>query len=169
MIAAGIIAGGVGMSAAYAGGLADCFNRAGEMYGVSPNLLSAIALTESSYNQTAHNVNSDGSEDLGLMQINSWWLSALAPYHIGRERLLSDGCLNIHVGAWILKQEIQRLGPTWRAVGAYNAKSPDKARRYAAQVYRAYRSHGGNAALEASRNSVPVSSPVQPRYRRPGQ
>ena len=50
-----------------------------------------------------------------------------------RQRLL-DPCINTHVGAWILAQNIRRHGYGWDAVGAYNARSPVKRNAYAHRV-----------------------------------
>lgn len=112
---------------------AACFDQAATRYGVSSSLLRAISLVESGSNSTARNRNVDGSEDVGHMQINSRWLRALSSYGIGREQLL-DPCINTHVGAWILAQNIRRLGYNWEAVGAYNARSPGKRAAYARRV-----------------------------------
>lgn len=114
-------------------GHANCFEQAGARYGVSPVLLSAISRVESNGNPLARNVNRDGSEDLGHMQINSRWLRVLASYGIDRQSLL-DPCLNTHVGAWILSQNIRAHGYRWEAVGAYNASSPGKRILYAHRV-----------------------------------
>jgi soluble lytic murein transglycosylase-like protein len=57
---------------------AHCFEQAGARYGVAPALLEAISTVESGGNPQARNVNRDGSEDLGHMQINSRWLGILA-------------------------------------------------------------------------------------------
>jgi soluble lytic murein transglycosylase-like protein len=48
------------------------------------------------------------------MQINSRWLGDTVAYGIGREQLF-DPCINTHVGAWILAQNISRLGYGWEA------------------------------------------------------
>jgi soluble lytic murein transglycosylase-like protein len=113
---------------------AFCFEEAGEKYGVSPQLLWAIAKTESHFNPRAVNYNQDGSFDYGVMQINSSWYAAL-----GHERWmhLGDACYNVQVGAWILSQCIQRYGYTWTAVGFYNGVSKDKRAAYAVSVYQA--------------------------------
>lgn len=115
-----------------------CFEQAGTRYGVSPLILQAIAQQESGMNPRAMNRNRNGTRDIGIMQINSSWLGFLARYHI-READLLDACTNIHVGAWILGSNFQRMGVSWEAVGAYNAVSPDKRARYATQVIRRLR------------------------------
>ncbi|WP_341678714.1 lytic transglycosylase domain-containing protein [Niveibacterium sp. SC-1] len=66
------------------------WESAGQKHGVSPYLLYAIAKTESSLNPRATNRNGNGSEDVGLMQINSVWLPTLARYGITRADLF-DG------------------------------------------------------------------------------
>lgn len=107
----------------------------GEKYGIDPRLLYAIAKTESNLNPAAMNrANRNGSVDIGMMQINSSWLPTLARYGI-TERHLLDPCTSLEVGAWILAHNMRRLGPSWDAVGAYNAASADKRAAYARKVY----------------------------------
>lgn len=111
---------------------AFCFEEAGAIYRVSPQLLWAIAKVESSFNASALNRNENGSYDVGLMQINSAWAKVL-----GEELWASLGnpCQNVKVGAWILAQCMRRYGYTWEAVGCYNATSPDKRAKYAWKVF----------------------------------
>lgn len=105
-------------------------------YRLNPYLLFAIAKTESGLKpQIKSKLNADGSYDIGLMQINSSWLPKLSRYGIS-ETSLYDSCINLDVGAWILAENMGRLGNTWDAVGAYNAKSPDKRVVYARKVLR---------------------------------
>lgn len=109
---------------------ADCLDSAARYHGVDSMLLRSIAMHESGMIPSAINrSNADGSEDIGLMQINSMHLRRLARYGIDRAALL-DGCTNAYVGAWILRENIDRYGMTWRAVGAYNASTPSKQLRY---------------------------------------
>lgn len=115
-----------------------CYQQAATYYDVSADILRAIARVESGNNPAATNTNLDGSEDVGLMQINSWWLPRLKAYGITREHLL-DPCTNISVGAWILRQEINQQGPTWKAIGRYNAKTPSKATAYGKKVFQAWK------------------------------
>ena len=112
-----------------------CWEDAATRYQVSSVLLYAIARTESGLNPQAIGRNSNGSRDIGLMQINSAWLPTLASHGIG-ERDLFEPCVNIHVGAWILAGNVSRLGYTWEAVGAYNAANPALRRSYVEKVRR---------------------------------
>ena len=112
-----------------------CWEEAAARYGVSSALLYAIARTESGGDPAAIGRNSNGSRDIGLMQINSSWLATLAPHGIGEQELL-EPCTNIQVGAWILAGNVQRLGYTWEAIGAYHAADPARRRAYATRVYR---------------------------------
>jgi soluble lytic murein transglycosylase-like protein len=112
-----------------------CWEEAAQRYRVNPAMLVAIARTESGLNPNAINRNSNGSVDLGLMQINSRWFPLLRQYGIG-EQQLRDPCTSIHVGAWILSQNMQRLGNSWDAVGAYNSSQPAQRAAYAQRVYR---------------------------------
>ena len=111
---------------------AFCFAEAGEEFQISPQLLESIARTESNLNSRAINRNSNGSADYGLMQINSYWLKT---FGLSGETLLNDACYNTRVGAWVLKQCIDRYGYNWEAVGCYNAASKTKRARYAWKVY----------------------------------
>ncbi len=122
-----------GLAPAGADELHSCFRRASIRYDISQRLLEAIAHVESSGNPMAVNQNSNGSEDIGLMQINSFWLPKLEKYGIMRQDLF-DPCVNINVGAWILADNIYRHGYNWEAVGAYNAASQDKRLKYARKV-----------------------------------
>ncbi|MBN3787348.1 transglycosylase SLT domain-containing protein [Burkholderia sp. Ac-20353] len=133
------IASTVAMSSALSGlARADCLDDAAAFQHVSVSLMRGIAQVESGMNPNAVNTNTNGTVDIGLMQINSTWLPTLAREGITRESLF-DACTNAYVGAWILSQNIRQLGPNWNAIGAYNSASPDKRLAYARKVYDAIR------------------------------
>jgi soluble lytic murein transglycosylase-like protein len=100
-------------------GKQNCWNSAGEKYNLNPYLLYAIAEKESSLNPLAVNARDDTDEDVGLMQINTFWFPHLKRYGINRSDLF-HACTSIHVGAWVLAQSILVFGNTWESVGAYN-------------------------------------------------
>lgn len=120
---------------------AACFDEAAARYGLPASLLKAISRVESSGNPHAVNRNSNGSYDIGHMQINSQWLPVLQRYGID-QRMLLDACVSTYVGAWVLAQNIRRYGYTWTAVGAYNATSPSKRMVYARKVAAALQREG---------------------------
>jgi hypothetical protein len=117
---------------------ADRLDDAATFQKVSVSSLRGIAQVESGMNLNAVNTNTNGTVDIGLMQINSTWLPTLAREGITRESLF-DACTNAYVGAWILSQNIRQLGANWNAIGAYNSASPDKRLAYARKVYDAIR------------------------------
>lgn len=100
---------------------ATCWIQAGKRYRIEPELLQAIAITESSLDSKALHKNNDGSYDIGLMQINSRHLTHLEKYNITKDDLLNSPCLSVMTGAWILSGFIQKYGYSWKAIGAYNA------------------------------------------------
>lgn len=115
---------------------ASCFEDAAQRYSLPVDVLKAISQVESDGNPRAiSKPNKDGSYDIGHMQINSSWLPRLAKYGIDESKLL-DPCINTHVGAWLLAENVYRMGMTWNAVGAYNADSVSKRLIYARKIAR---------------------------------
>ncbi|MCF5052298.1 transglycosylase SLT domain-containing protein [Pseudomonas syringae] len=101
--------------------LADCWVETASRYDIEPELLQAIAAVESGNRADAINTtNSNGTRDIGLMQINSIHLPRLLKQGITEDRLLSEPCLSVEVGASILAEFIRRFGYNWTAVGSYN-------------------------------------------------
>jgi Transglycosylase SLT domain len=132
----GLVAPGCFLIFSMPGAFADCLDDAAAYHGVPPVLARAIAMQESGMHpETVSRRNTNGTYDIGLMQINSAWLPLLAHYGIS-ESALHDACVNAYVGTWILQQDIARYGVTWEAVGAYNAASPSKRELYATAIYR---------------------------------
>ncbi|WP_321853348.1 lytic transglycosylase domain-containing protein [Paraburkholderia tropica] len=119
---------------------ADCLDDAAAYRHINAQLVRAIAKQESGMRADAVNVNRNGTEDIGLMQINSSWLPKLARYGIRREHLF-NACVNAYVGTWILASNIRQFGPTWKAVGAYNSPTSAHQLVYANSIYRRLQGH----------------------------
>lgn len=94
------------------------------------NRESALALIERASAQRK-------SFDIGVMQINSYWLRRLKLDPVD----VIDPRINIIIGCWILSEELKRYGMTWKAIGAYHTpidKNPARARAYANKVLRTW-------------------------------
>ena len=116
--------------------VAKCFEEASVRFGyANPNVLRAMALQESSGMCIwRHPVNANGSYDIGCMGINSSWLPMLHKKFGITEQDLYDPCTNVHVGAWIHAKNVRQYGDSWRAVGAFNARSEHKRVAYAWKI-----------------------------------
>jgi soluble lytic murein transglycosylase-like protein len=117
---------------------AHCFKEASARYNVPASLLKAIAKHESGGRTHAVNTNTNGSRDIGLMQINSGWLPVLNRHGL-QEKDLYDPCVNVLIAAWILSNNFQKLGYTTQGLGAYNAVTPWKRERYARQILQSFK------------------------------
>lgn len=138
------------------------FGQVADEFSLHPEILNAIADHESGYNPWALNIegrsvypasreealsiiekNRDKSYDVGLMQVNSYWIRKfeLSP----AEALEPEE--NLRLGAWILRSCLDRYGYNWRAIGAYHTGSPKnlpgRSRAYAVKVMKKY-----NALME---------------------
>ncbi len=114
---------------------ANCWVETANRYDIEPELLQAIAAVESGLRADSINpANSNGTRDIGLMQINSIHLPRLLKQGITEERLLSEPCLSVEVGASILAEFIQRFGYNWTAVGSYNVGLGDGPQREALRM-----------------------------------
>jgi soluble lytic murein transglycosylase-like protein len=127
------------------------FQQAAQSFDVPADLIRAIARVESGLSPWTINVEGKGyvfdskekamekaqeadksgkSYDSGVMQVNNFWLKK---YGIPLEAAL-DPAANIHLGSWILKQELLRHGETWSAVGAYHSPNTDKSQIYIEKI-----------------------------------
>lgn len=129
---------------------AYCFREAGNAMKVDPLLLLAISIQESRLQSGVVGVNRPGrgpvSYDYGLMQINSDNVKRLfRQYGIDSDLLLKNPCINVYVGAFLLRKNFDQYGANWFSVGAYNAGTKlnrlQAARRksYANKIQKIYR------------------------------
>ena len=106
-----------------------CMALTAAVYHLPPRVLPSIQAVEGGRPGVVH-VNSDGSEDLGVMQINQLWIRPLArrtrlPDAIVHDRLLSDPCFNIAAAGLIMRTFLNETkGDLMRAVGNYHSHTP---------------------------------------------
>jgi len=68
-----------------------------------------------------------------MMQVNSIHHRRLANYGVHSAELF-EPCKAVYVVAWLLRQEMDRYGNTWTAVGAHRSKTPKYRDAYVAKV-----------------------------------
>lgn len=83
--------------------------------------------------------NNNGTWDMGPMQVNTCHMEELSPFGLTEREIEENGCLNIQVGAWLLKRQMTQTGNIAEAVGRYHSwREPHKGRyqRKAAIAYK---------------------------------
>jgi len=85
--------------------------------------------------------NSNGTADLGPMQVNTSWVSTMARrWHSTPNRtyaaLRDNACASLEAGSWILGQALtQSHGDLWQAVAWYHSHTPRFGRAYLMRFY----------------------------------
>ncbi len=116
-----------------------CMAAAAAFYHLPPRVLPSIHAVEGGRLGTVH-PNTDGSQDLGLMQVNTLWIGPLSrlaalPPELVRVRLIGDGCFNIAASAAIMRAYLNEAGGNlMRAVGYYHSHTPALSQDYQARV-----------------------------------
>ena len=118
--------------------LAACLMLASQTYSVPPAVLVGIYKAEGGkVGQEVKNTN--GSYDLGPMQINTIWMPELAKkWGVSEETakrwVRDDACTNVGVSAWILKGHLQETGNLSQAIAHYHSRTPVHGTRYKKRV-----------------------------------
>ncbi len=104
----------------------SCMALVAQIYVLPPRVLPSIQRTEGGRPGLVSR-NRNGSEDYGVMQVNSLWLVPLARYTgLGpaqvRERLIALPCFNIAAAGLILRTYLDEAqGDLMQAVGNYHS------------------------------------------------
>jgi hypothetical protein len=118
--------------------LAACLMLASQTYSVPPAVLVGIYKAEGGkVGQEVKNTN--GTADLGPMQINTIWLPELADKwgvseDTARKWVRDDACTNVGVSAWILKGHLDETGSLSKAIAHYHSRTPRHGTRYKKRV-----------------------------------
>ena len=112
-----------------------------QIYALPPRVLPSIQAVEGGGPGVVHR-NTDGTEDMGVMQINTLWIGALARYSRldpaeVRTRLLLRPCYNIAAAGLIMRTYLDETrGDLMRAIGNYHSHTPLRNQTYQAKVLR---------------------------------
>lgn len=101
-------------------------------------------------------LNSNGSHDLGPLQVNSFWVPKIAamvsrrPAEV-RAWLIADPCFNVQAARWIFLSGLHATGDYWKAIGVYHSPTASRQRMYVASVSRHLARRFGRSAFSAQR------------------
>ena len=121
-----------------------CMAAVAAYYHLPPRVLPSIQMVEGGRVGLAQH-NLDGSDDLGVMQVNTRWVPPLArvtglTVAAVHTRLVFDPCFNIAAAGAILRTRLDlEHGDLMRAVGDYHSHTPALNQGYQAQVLAAAR------------------------------
>lgn len=119
-----------------------CMALVAHLYVLPPRVLPSIQAVEGGAPGMVSR-NANGSEDLGVMQVNSLWIGPLARYTgldggTVRARLVVRPCFNIAAAGAILRLYLDQAGgDVMRAVGFYHSHTPPLRDAYLAKVMQA--------------------------------
>ncbi|MDQ1090611.1 hypothetical protein QE400_000024 [Xanthomonas sacchari] len=122
----------------------DCVASAAARYQLPLPIFKAVVGEEAGW-VGLKKPNKNGSFDYGPAQINSVHLGELARYGVSEKQLMWDRCVNLHVSAYRLRFEINRVGDVWRGVGNYHSRTPTVSRAYAERVRKRVAASQGEA------------------------
>jgi hypothetical protein len=127
--------------------LAACLMLASQNFQVPPQALIAIMQVEGGHVGQAVGPNINGSYDLGPMQVNTRWVPELqkiwhTDYATALYRVRDDGCVNVHVAAWILRQRVNETGNLYKGIAAYHSYTPVHGNQYLQKIIVALRRMG---------------------------
>jgi len=116
-----------------------CMATVAAFYHLPPRALPSIQQVEGG-RPGAVSVTANGTEDLGVMQVNTIWIGPLArraklPEAEVRRRLIGDACFNIAAAGAILRTYMEEeRGDLMRAIGDYHSHTPARNQAYQAKV-----------------------------------
>ena len=148
----------------------DCLTAAGSVYNEPPSVL-VILLNVEGGRLGAVTPNTNGTVDIGPMQVNDIWVPKIAAHwrtdvKSAYQALRDNFCANVEAGAWILRMGLDEAhGDFWEGVGIYHSHDPDHKRTYLSSVLKqALRLQQLATAepREAALNSAPSKAPGQP-------
>lgn len=135
-----------------------CMALVAQVYGLPPRVLPSIHAVEGGAPGVEHR-NTDGSVDLGVMQINTLWLPVLARYTrldpaTVRAQLLQRPCFNIAAAGLIMRTYLDETrGDLMQAIGNYHSHTPLLNQTYQVKVRTAAAAMFGPTAASPPRTA----------------
>jgi hypothetical protein len=118
-----------------------CITAAAEVYRLPPAVLVILLNVEGgALGRVSPNTN--GTVDIGPIQVNQIWLPDVAAHWNATiadayKALRDSFCANVEAGAWILRRGLDEAhGDFWQGVGYYHSHTPEHKTRYLREVLR---------------------------------
>jgi hypothetical protein len=118
-----------------------CITAAAKLYHLPPAVLVILLNVErGSLGRVSPNTN--GTVDIGPIQVNEIWLPDVAAHWNATiadayKALRYNFCANVEAGAWILRRALDEArGDFWEGVGYYHSHTPEHKTRYLREVLR---------------------------------
>lgn len=126
--------------------VAACILLAAQTYSVPPAVLLGIMEVEGG-RPGIQVSNTNGSYDLGVMQINTIHLPKLSklwsvPKSTALRWVRDDACTNIGVAAWLLRGHVERTKSLSVAIAHYHSRTPKYGYKYQRKVVKAMQRAG---------------------------
>src|SRR6516225_11948531 len=116
-----------------------CITAAAKVYRLPPAVLVILLNVEGgSLGRVSPNTN--GTVDIGPIQVNEIWLPEVAAHWHATiadayKALRDNFCANVEAGAWILRRGLDEArGDFWEGVGYYHSHTPEHKTRYLRHV-----------------------------------
>lgn len=106
-----------------------CADQASHAFGVPIEVIHVILEVEGGW-AGAEIRNTNGSYDLGVMQINTQWLRKLSRFGVTRADIRDNVCVNISVGTWLLASELAAGRTFAEAIARYHSPTRRHQQRY---------------------------------------
>jgi hypothetical protein len=121
--------------------IAGCITAAAKLYRLPPAVLVILLNVErGSLGRVSPNTN--GTVDIGPIQVNEIWLPEIAAHWNATisdtyKALRDNFCANVEAGAWILRRCLDEAhSDFWEGVGYYHSHTPEHKTRYLRDVLR---------------------------------
>lgn len=118
--------------------IASCLILASQTYNVPAAAMIGIMHVEGGH-VGQQVLNTNGSYDLGPMQVNTLWLPQLSrlwkvDVNTAHIWVRDNGCVNVYVAAWILRQKIDQTAGLYSGIARYHSGTGWRGDRYAKRV-----------------------------------
>lgn len=136
----------------------SCIQQASAIYGVPRRDILALLKNEGGSPGVAVQ-DSNGTQDLGPMQVNTCHLPFLRQYGYSYNTLKNDACPNVMAGTWVFAQCLAITGNLVAAAACYNAGPGNMEAAWSNGYVQRFAAHLG-LGIQSARNTPPQPAAI---------